>query len=36
LGVIPTIISGDAFSKFQQSELVKWGDAVRDAGIRID
>jgi tripartite-type tricarboxylate transporter receptor subunit TctC len=36
LGVLPTVISGDAFSKFQQSELAKWGKAVRDAGIRID
>jgi tripartite-type tricarboxylate transporter receptor subunit TctC len=36
LGVIPSVISGDAFSKFQQSELAKWGKAVRDAGIRID
>jgi tripartite-type tricarboxylate transporter receptor subunit TctC len=36
LGVIPTIISGDAFSKFHESELVKWGNAVRDTGIRID
>ncbi len=37
LGVIPSVIGGgDAFSKFQQSELAKWGKAVRDAGIRID
>ena len=36
LGVLPTAISGDAFSRFQQSELAKWGKAVRDAGIRID
>jgi len=36
LGVLPTVISGDAFSKFQQSELAKWGKAVRDAGIKID
>jgi tripartite-type tricarboxylate transporter receptor subunit TctC len=36
LGVIPAVLSGDAFSKFQQSELAKWGKAVRDAGIRID
>ena len=36
LGVLPTVISGDAFSKFQLSELAKWGKAVRDAGIRID
>jgi tripartite-type tricarboxylate transporter receptor subunit TctC len=36
LGVLPTAISGDTFSRFQQSELAKWGKAVRDAGIRID
>ena len=36
LGVVPTAISGDAFSRFQQSELAKWGKAVRDAGIKID
>jgi tripartite-type tricarboxylate transporter receptor subunit TctC len=36
LGVLPAGLSRDAFSKFQQSELAKWGKAVRDAGIRID
>jgi tripartite-type tricarboxylate transporter receptor subunit TctC len=36
LGVLPTVISGDAFAKFQQSELAKWGKAVRDAEVRID
>ena len=36
LGVIPSVIIGDAFAKFQQSELAKWGKAVRDAGVRID
>lgn len=36
LGVIPNVLSGDAFSTFQHSELAKWGKAVRDAGIRID
>ena len=36
LGVLPSAISGDAFAKFQHSELAKWGKAVRDAGIRID
>jgi tripartite-type tricarboxylate transporter receptor subunit TctC len=36
LGVLPTVSSGDAFSRFQQSELAKWGKAVRDAGLRID
>jgi tripartite-type tricarboxylate transporter receptor subunit TctC len=36
LGVIPSVIGGDAFAKFQLSELTKWGKAVRDAGVRID
>ena len=36
LGVIPAVLTGDPFSRFQQSELAKWGKAVRDAGIRID
>jgi tripartite-type tricarboxylate transporter receptor subunit TctC len=36
LGVLPSVIIGDAFAKFQQSELAKWGKAVRDAGVRID
>jgi tripartite-type tricarboxylate transporter receptor subunit TctC len=36
LGVLPTVIRGDALAKFQQSELAKWGKAVRDAGVRID
>ena len=36
LGVLATAISGDAFSRFQQSELAKWGKAARDAGIKID
>jgi tripartite-type tricarboxylate transporter receptor subunit TctC len=36
LGVIPIVIGGEAFAKFQQSELAKWGKAVRDAGVRID
>jgi len=36
LGVIPTMIGGDAFASFEQSELAKWGKAVRDAGVRID
>jgi tripartite-type tricarboxylate transporter receptor subunit TctC len=34
--VVPTALSGEAFASFQRSELVKWGKAVRDAGIRID
>jgi tripartite-type tricarboxylate transporter receptor subunit TctC len=36
LGVLPTFIGGDDLLKFQQSELAKWGKAVRDAGVRID
>jgi tripartite-type tricarboxylate transporter receptor subunit TctC len=36
LGVVPTAMTGAAFATFQQSELAKWGKAVRDAGIRID
>jgi tripartite-type tricarboxylate transporter receptor subunit TctC len=36
LGVVTTALSGEAFATFQQSELAKWGKAVRDAGVRID
>jgi tripartite-type tricarboxylate transporter receptor subunit TctC len=36
LGVIPTILSGSAFAEFQQSELVKWGKAVRDSGATLN
>src|SRR6266478_5254661 len=36
LGVIPTVLSRDDFSKFQHSELAKWARAVHDGGIRID
>jgi tripartite-type tricarboxylate transporter receptor subunit TctC len=36
LGVVPIAMTGAAFATFQQSELAKWGKAVRDAGIRID
>lgn len=36
LGVIPTAMTGDALANFQQSELAKWGKAVREAGVRID
>jgi tripartite-type tricarboxylate transporter receptor subunit TctC len=36
LGVFLKDLTGEAFAKFQQSELVKWGKAVRDTGTRID
>ena len=36
LGVFPSVMSGDAFAGFQQSELAKWGKAVRDTGARIE
>jgi tripartite-type tricarboxylate transporter receptor subunit TctC len=36
LGVIPSVLSGDALSKFQQAELAKWGKAVHDANVSID
>ena len=36
LGVVPTVLSRAAFSKFQHSELTKWAEAVRDGGVRID
>jgi tripartite-type tricarboxylate transporter receptor subunit TctC len=36
LGVLTTPITGDALVKFQQSELAKWGKAVRDAGVRLE
>jgi tripartite-type tricarboxylate transporter receptor subunit TctC len=36
LGVIPTALSRDAFSKFQHNELAKWAKAVRDGGVRIN
>ena len=32
LGVVPTLISGQAFAQFQASEMIKWGKAVRDSG----
>jgi len=32
LGVIPTVISGQALAAFQASEIIKWGKAVRDSG----
>src|SRR5258708_3656652 len=36
LGVIPTALSGGAFSEFQRAELLKWGKAVRDSGASMD
>ena len=36
LGVFPKVMTGDAFAGFQQSELAKWGKAVRDTGTRIE
>ena len=36
LGVLATAVSGDALVKFQQSELAKWGKAVRDADVRLE
>jgi tripartite-type tricarboxylate transporter receptor subunit TctC len=37
LGVTPvTTLAGSAFLDFQQSEISKWGKAVREAGVRID
>ena len=36
LGVFPRVMTGDAFASFQQSELAKWGTAVRDTGTRIE
>jgi tripartite-type tricarboxylate transporter receptor subunit TctC len=32
LGVVPTLISGQAFAEFQAGEMIKWGKAVRDSG----
>jgi hypothetical protein len=32
LGVVPTLISGQAFAQFQAGEMIKWGKAVRDSG----
>jgi hypothetical protein len=29
-------LGGPAFAEFQRGELVKWGKAVHDAGVRID
>jgi tripartite-type tricarboxylate transporter receptor subunit TctC len=37
LGVTPVAtLAGAAFLEFQRGEISKWGEAVRDAGIRID
>ena len=36
LGVVPTLLSGDAFATFQLAELAKWGKAVRDSGAKVD
>jgi len=32
LGVVPTLMSGQAFAEFQAGEMIKWGKAVRDSG----
>jgi tripartite-type tricarboxylate transporter receptor subunit TctC len=36
LGVSPAALSGGDFAAFQQSELAKWGKAVRDSGVTMD
>jgi tripartite-type tricarboxylate transporter receptor subunit TctC len=36
LGVVPTLLSGDAFATFQLAELAKWGKAVQDSGAKVD
>ena len=37
LGVTPdATLGGTAFANYQRSELVKWGKAVKDAGVKID
>src|SRR5262245_8382801 len=36
LGVLPTVLTGRAFTEFQASELTKWGKAVRDSGATAD
>jgi hypothetical protein len=35
LGALTSPVTGDALVKFRQSELAKWGKAVRDAGVRL-
>ncbi|MEO8132818.1 MAG: tripartite tricarboxylate transporter substrate binding protein [Betaproteobacteria bacterium] len=36
LGVIPTVLTLNAFAEFQGGELAKWGKAVRDSGATVD
>ena len=36
LGVFLEVMTGEAFTQFQLSELAKWGKAVRDTGTRIE
>jgi len=36
LGVVPTVLTGDAFAKFQLAELTKWGKAVQESGAKVD
>jgi hypothetical protein len=34
--VLPTVLTGRAFARFQAAELTKWGKAVRDSGATAD
>ena len=36
LGVVPTVLSGNAFAAFQLAELAKWGKAVHESGAKVD
>jgi tripartite-type tricarboxylate transporter receptor subunit TctC len=36
LGVVPTILTGNAFAEFHRAELAKWGKAVQDSGAKVD
>ncbi len=36
LGVVPTVLTLNAFAEFQRIELAKWGKAVRDSGATAD
>jgi tripartite-type tricarboxylate transporter receptor subunit TctC len=36
LGVIPTVLSREAFSGFQHAELAKWARAVRDGNVKVE
>lgn len=36
LGVIPTALTGSAFTEFHRAEMVKWGKAVHDSGATFD